>query len=325
MEHTIQLKPASHDSSPQHDKYKDSGIPIRKRERFLKSERPSPLNSAVEQATSNTFVIQGYKVESLLPQTIQSESDVVHDEKKCMELLIIGGAKAVELPSIIVESCKTISEKETLSHSDDNMDVEENLQVTAIQEEDNKEESDTKIRRRRKNKKKTSDTKSKPTTNTPVRVTRGMNAKKEYKEDIKSEGQPATTRMKLGANKKSGVSKPGRRKSHSSSGTTCHQCKQKTLSTKTTCRFCYQRSGSTDSSHWTDCSSAYCETCLCNRYGIIIDLETESLPDTWKCPMCEGICNCSACRRKHKQGNASSSKYAKNLGYSSVHEMLLDK
>lgn len=74
-------------------------------------------------------------------------------------------------------------------------------------------------------------------------------------------------------------------KIRSENGTTCHQCRQKTLDTKTKC-----------------CTKAcitgqFCGPCLKNRY-------TESVADAlnnpeWECPPCRNICNCSICRSEN--------------------------
>ncbi|XP_067865026.1 cell division cycle-associated 7-like protein isoform X2 [Heterodontus francisci] len=69
-------------------------------------------------------------------------------------------------------------------------------------------------------------------------------------------------------------------------GSTCHQCRQKTIDTKTICRN-------------QDCSGVrgqFCGPCLRNRYGENVRLALLN-PD-WVCPPCRGICNCSFCRRR---------------------------
>jgi len=69
-------------------------------------------------------------------------------------------------------------------------------------------------------------------------------------------------------------------------GTSCHQCRQKTLDTKTICRS-------------EDCSGIrgmFCGPCLRNRYG---EDAVQALKDkAWTCPPCRGTCNCSICRRR---------------------------
>ncbi|ELU12819.1 hypothetical protein CAPTEDRAFT_167103 [Capitella teleta] len=69
-------------------------------------------------------------------------------------------------------------------------------------------------------------------------------------------------------------------------GTSCHQCRQKTLDTKTFCRsgFCHGVRG------------AFCGPCLRNRYGedVVVALKDPN----WCCPPCRDICNCSICRKR---------------------------
>ncbi|KAK2861902.1 hypothetical protein Q5P01_001435 [Channa striata] len=69
-------------------------------------------------------------------------------------------------------------------------------------------------------------------------------------------------------------------------GSTCHQCRQKTLDTKTCCRN-------------EDCrgiQGQFCGPCLRNRYGE--DVRKALLDPEWKCPPCRDICNCSFCRQR---------------------------
>ncbi|XP_059828661.1 cell division cycle-associated 7-like protein isoform X2 [Hypanus sabinus] len=69
-------------------------------------------------------------------------------------------------------------------------------------------------------------------------------------------------------------------------GSTCHQCRQKTIDTKTICR-----------NH--DCFGVrgqFCGPCLRNRYGE--NVRSALLNPDWVCPPCRGICNCSFCRRR---------------------------
>ena len=69
-------------------------------------------------------------------------------------------------------------------------------------------------------------------------------------------------------------------------GTTCHQCRQKTIDQKTICRNedCFGVRGQ------------FCGPCLRNRYGE--DVRVALKDNEWNCPPCRGICNCSFCRRK---------------------------
>ncbi|NXX15148.1 CDCA7 protein, partial [Podargus strigoides] len=94
-------------------------------------------------------------------------------------------------------------------------------------------------------------------------------------------------------------------------GSTCHQCRQKTIDTKTNCRN-------------PDCVGVrgqFCGPCLRNRYGE--DVRTALLDPTWKCPPCRGICNCSFCRQRDGQCATGVLVYlAKYRGYDNVHAYL---
>lgn len=67
-------------------------------------------------------------------------------------------------------------------------------------------------------------------------------------------------------------------------GTTCHQCRQKTLGVHTSCSLCRALRGS------------FCGDCLYMRYG---ENATEAAANPgWVCPPCRGLCNCSFHRAK---------------------------
>lgn len=69
-------------------------------------------------------------------------------------------------------------------------------------------------------------------------------------------------------------------------GTSCHQCRQKTLDTKTVCR----------SGECIGVRGQFCGPCLRGRYG---ESALEALKDPkWACPACRGLCNCSICRTR---------------------------
>ncbi|KAM6900071.1 cell division cycle-associated 7-like protein [Xenentodon cancila] len=94
-------------------------------------------------------------------------------------------------------------------------------------------------------------------------------------------------------------------------GSSCHQCRQKTLDTKTVCRsgFCVGVKGQ------------FCGPCLKNRYGE--DVRTVLLDPTWSCPLCRGMCNCSLCRKK--EGRCATGilvGLARYNGHNNVHEYL---
>ncbi|XP_030065831.1 cell division cycle-associated protein 7 isoform X2 [Microcaecilia unicolor] len=94
-------------------------------------------------------------------------------------------------------------------------------------------------------------------------------------------------------------------------GSTCHQCRQKTIDTKTNCRN-------------PDCVGVrgqFCGPCLRNRYGE--DVRTALLNPAWYCPPCRGICNCSFCRQRNGRCATGVLVYlAKYHGYDNVHAYL---
>ncbi|EMP35102.1 Cell division cycle-associated protein 7 [Chelonia mydas] len=94
-------------------------------------------------------------------------------------------------------------------------------------------------------------------------------------------------------------------------GSTCHQCRQKTIDTKTNCRN-------------PDCVGVrgqFCGPCLRNRYGE--DVRTALLDPNWRCPPCRGICNCSFCRQRDGRCATGVLVYlAKYHGYNNVHAYL---
>ncbi|XP_070778442.1 cell division cycle-associated 7-like protein [Enoplosus armatus] len=94
-------------------------------------------------------------------------------------------------------------------------------------------------------------------------------------------------------------------------GSSCHQCRQKTLDTKTVCRsgFCVGAKGQ------------FCGPCLKNRYGE--DVRAVLLDPTWSCPICREMCNCSLCRKK--EGRCATGilvGLARYNGHDNVHEYL---
>ncbi|XP_037330263.2 cell division cycle-associated 7-like protein [Pungitius pungitius] len=94
-------------------------------------------------------------------------------------------------------------------------------------------------------------------------------------------------------------------------GSSCHQCRQKTLDTKTVCRsgFCVGGKGQ------------FCGPCLKNRYGE--EVRDVLLDPTWSCPICREVCNCSLCRKK--EGRCATGilvGLARYNGHDNVHEYL---
>ncbi|XP_046870200.1 cell division cycle-associated protein 7-like [Hypomesus transpacificus] len=97
----------------------------------------------------------------------------------------------------------------------------------------------------------------------------------------------------------------------SSTGTTCHQCRQKTVDTKTSCR----------SETCRGLQGQFCGPCLRNRYGE--NVKTALLDPMWTCPPCRGICNCSFCRlRDGRCPTGILLPLAQYHGFSDVHSYL---
>ncbi|KAJ1188169.1 hypothetical protein NDU88_004933 [Pleurodeles waltl] len=98
---------------------------------------------------------------------------------------------------------------------------------------------------------------------------------------------------------------------NSVTGSTCHQCRQKTTDTKTNCRN-------------PDCVGVrgqFCGPCLKNRYGESV--KAALLDPDWQCPPCRGICNCSFCRQRNGRCATGVLVYlAKHHGYDNVHAYL---
>ncbi|XP_072226975.1 cell division cycle-associated 7-like protein [Leuresthes tenuis] len=94
-------------------------------------------------------------------------------------------------------------------------------------------------------------------------------------------------------------------------GSSCHQCRQKTLDTKTVCR----------SGVCVGVKGQFCGPCLKNRYGE--DVRSVLLDPTWSCPICRGMCNCSLCRKK--EGRCATGilvGLARYNGHDNVHKYL---
>uniref|UniRef100_A0A8D0DXW1 Cell division cycle associated 7 n=1 Tax=Salvator merianae TaxID=96440 RepID=A0A8D0DXW1_SALMN len=94
-------------------------------------------------------------------------------------------------------------------------------------------------------------------------------------------------------------------------GSTCHQCRQKTTDTKTNCR----------NPECVGVRGQFCGPCLRNRYGE--EVRTALLDPNWSCPPCRGICNCSFCRQREGRCATGVLVYlAKYHGYDNVHAYL---
>ncbi|AWP13134.1 putative cell division cycle-associated protein 7 [Scophthalmus maximus] len=98
---------------------------------------------------------------------------------------------------------------------------------------------------------------------------------------------------------------------NSSTGSTCHQCRQKTVDTKTNCR----------NPECVGVRGQFCGPCLRNRYGE--EVGDALLNPEWHCPPCRGICNCSFCRAREGRCATGVLVYlAKYQGYDNVHAYL---
>jgi len=73
-------------------------------------------------------------------------------------------------------------------------------------------------------------------------------------------------------------------------GTSCHQCRQKTVDMKTVCR----------SGECVGVRGQFCGRCLLLRYGE--DAREALMNPTWSCPPCRNFCNCSICRNRKGKG-----------------------
>ncbi|KAJ0005654.1 hypothetical protein NQD34_015548 [Periophthalmus magnuspinnatus] len=96
-----------------------------------------------------------------------------------------------------------------------------------------------------------------------------------------------------------------------STGSTCHQCRQKTTDTKTCCR----------NPECIGVRGQFCGPCLRNRYGE--EVRDALLNPEWQCPPCRGICNCSFCRARDGRCATGVLVYlAKYHGFDNVHAYL---
>ena len=93
---------------------------------------------------------------------------------------------------------------------------------------------------------------------------------------------------KVGKSRGSEVYK--RRVNNQRNGTTCHQCRTRTVDTKTICR----------SGKCVGLRGQFCGRCLETRYGE--DAKEALMNPTWKCPPCRNCCNCTICRKKNGKG-----------------------
>jgi hypothetical protein len=122
---------------------------------------------------------------------------------------------------------------------------------------------------------------------------------------------PKSPKVNVAKEKKKRTNNPGIRQQggriyDSENGTTCHQCRQKTIEIKAKCK---------------QCTLYFCPRCLENRYNEAVD-EVNALPN-WSCPRCRKLCNCSNCRKKAGlEATGILAKVAKTAGFGSVSELL---
>ncbi|XP_018571271.1 uncharacterized protein LOC108910967 isoform X2 [Anoplophora glabripennis] len=107
------------------------------------------------------------------------------------------------------------------------------------------------------------------------------------------------------------IARKGTTKVYSDTGTSCHQCRQKTKDQKTFCR----------SLSCVGVRGQFCGVCLENRYGE--DVAVVLKDPMWKCPVCRDICNCSFCRHKAgKRPTGILAPLAQQSGHKSVKDFL---
>lgn len=100
-------------------------------------------------------------------------------------------------------------------------------------------------------------------------------------------------------------------KVYGATGTTCHQCRQKTTDQKTICR----------SGNCAGGRGLFCGVCLRNRYGQ--DCRKALKDPEWWCPPCMDYCNCSICRNRIGKGATGiMTQLAVSRGFPSVHHYL---
>ena len=100
-------------------------------------------------------------------------------------------------------------------------------------------------------------------------------------------------------------------KVYGKNGTSCHQCRQKTLDVKTVCR----------SGRCVGGRGMFCGVCLSNRYGQ--DARAALKDPNWMCPPCLDVCNCSICRNRMGKGATGPITWlAQRSGFSNVMDYL---
>ncbi|ORX82853.1 hypothetical protein K493DRAFT_90700 [Basidiobolus meristosporus CBS 931.73] len=134
------------------------------------------------------------------------------------------------------------------------------------------------------------------------------------------DGYSFTQRRRSAASRKPtrrvpGVRYQGNRVYDSLRGSTCHQCRQKTMDEKVRC---------TNVIDGVRCNVLLDDMCITNRYGMTVKQAKAS--GNWLCPVCQGICNCSICRRrKGLPPTGILAHVCDRLGYASAAELLASK
>ena len=142
-----------------------------------------------------------------------------------------------------------------------------------------------------------------------VKATKATKAVKAVKAVSPKASKPIlTTVFKKKRNTEPGIRHQGGRIYDSENGTSCHQCRQKTLEVKAACTS-------------PQCSLHWCPRCLSNRYNEEVD--AVRLLKKWDCPKCRKVCNCSNCRKKQGlQATGILANIAKSAGFGSVSQLL---
>ncbi|GLI70721.1 hypothetical protein VaNZ11_015745 [Volvox africanus] len=120
-----------------------------------------------------------------------------------------------------------------------------------------------------------------------------------------------------------GVRRQGGQVYDSSSGVTCHWCRQKTITLKVTCTNPLCGGGNR-------MPLSFCKRCLWNRHGEIVEAEIQG--GRWICPCCRVscgpgctiCCNCGVCRRKLGLPPTDKIKtFAEAKGFDDAHDYLV--
>ena len=105
-------------------------------------------------------------------------------------------------------------------------------------------------------------------------------------------------------------------------GSTCHQCRQKTMDDKVQCTG--EAAGAGKGGRGGEgrlCTVRFCRTCLKNRYGEDVDAARQT--GTWRCPVCRDVCNCSQHQKKRGlDPTGILALLARSAGASSVADLL---